>query len=259
MPDKIPIRWLKWRLARAEVRLRDARAAITAAKTADAEAIKTLQHMREVERRGWYSKSVLVQGWHDYALIRSQADKSLTRATAAMERALTRHDKLEAKLIHALAQATQTLNPSHEAIMYTGPVTDEQRAAHRKDMGLDLPDHRTRLQRVTAPIRAMRRPGSWLVRRIPAWSLAGWATLELFTGSTTQAIAQHPHFGGTVSELRAFALIVLALLLWIEERIDLDWRVLYRKPWRAYRQQLDEVVREDVKRAAQAGDLSIKE
>jgi hypothetical protein len=49
------------------------------------------------------------------------------------------------------------------------------------------------------------------------------------------------------------------ILAFADFTYDRDWRVLYRKPVQVYRERALQIALEDTKRAAQAGDLSIKE
>jgi hypothetical protein len=114
----------------------------------------------------------------------------------------------------------------------------------------------THTQRALMPLRVFARAvdWSWWARRLPVLVCTGPLTLlTLFVVMALSRVNTSLFGVGVVC-------VVLGLIFGIIEVIlDWDWRNLYRKPARAYHERALQIALEDTKRAAQAGDLSIKE
>lgn len=112
----------------------------------------------------------------------------------------------------------------------------------------------TRTQRALMPLRVFARAvdWGWWVRRLPmllmqALLVAPWTWWAAWDGVTVNSFEA------------GFGVVVGLCLGMIEMTLDRDWRNLYRRPARAYQERAKQIAIEDTKRAAQAGDLSIKE
>lgn len=94
----------------------------------------------------------------------------------------------------------------------------------------------------------------WWARRLPL--LVGAAPLTLVILLT---MAYTLDGKARLLDVGVLCVILGIILAFADFTYDRDWRVLYRKPVQVYRERALQIALEDTKRAAQAGDLSIKE